>query len=78
MLRVTIEVAPHGTARHAKVLEVLHIENAGQSLSSHDDARDYLVQRPDGTLLGRVRAHRRSHGFLPLVQRALLSLPRTE
>ncbi len=76
MLRVTIEIIPHGDESQKHQLATFEICNIGRpSRSSHEDERSYAVRETHWDRYGDLRGvvvHRRSSGFMVLVIRALI------
>jgi hypothetical protein len=81
MLRITVEVVPHGGPALSRVVGVVHVANEGatspQAAADPDGERRYAVRRlgPSGRLLREATArHSRGDGALCLAELALRAL----
>lgn len=73
MLRVLVEIHPHGIAERKRTIATIDIAN----VSGLAEISDYLVTASlDGEPICRstITAHRRSDGWIPLVHRVLTDL----
>ena len=74
MLRITVELVPHGDEDRKKTLDVLEIANFGST--SNDGESKYRYRRPTDCKewFGHIE-HQRSRGFWPLVGKVIKEVP---
>lgn len=73
MLRVTIELVPHGDESRKRTLGTMDIINTGKN-AGRPEFGDYIVHKSDeqGDVEVRIHNHRRDAGFWLLLSRAAM------
>lgn len=74
MLRVTVEIVPHGVEADKRVIGVLEIANDGTGTASDGCyfVKSFITEgTPDREKLPRRIKHKRALGFWPLIARCL-------